>query len=170
MLNRTSHDDLRRTAIFREMTEDELRYLSRLMDERDYKKGELIYQEDEVPHLMYIVLEGAVEITKKTPSGHRQVLAMIEAGQFFGELSFFENRRHAARARASEATCLVLLNKSAYNEAEKDRPLLVHKLLREIIMVISNKLDSMNDLFLQMIHYAFYGGKAGKVEMPGQED
>jgi hypothetical protein len=53
---------------------------------------------------------------------------------------------------------------------EKEQPLLVHKLLREIILVVSANLDAMNDMFLQMIHYAFYSGKAGKIKMPGQEN
>jgi len=30
---------------------------------------------------------------------------------------------------------------------------------------MSANLDSINDMFLQMIHYAFYGGKAGKIEL-----
>ena len=53
---------------------------------------------------------------------------------------------------------------------EKEKPLLVHKLLREIILMVSANLDSMNDMFLQMIHYAFYGGKAGKIEMPEEKE
>jgi hypothetical protein len=27
----------------------------------------------------------------------------------------------------------------------------------------------MNDMFLQMVNYTFYGGKAGNIEGPGQE-
>jgi hypothetical protein len=53
---------------------------------------------------------------------------------------------------------------------ENEQPLLIHKLLREMILVISANLDSMNDMFLQMIHYAFYSGKAGKVELRGKRD
>jgi len=114
---------------------------------------------------LYIIQQGAVEITKKTPTGHRQVIAVIQSGRFFGELSFFEKRRHAARAQAVEDSRLVVLSKFIYDEMEKEQPLLAHKLLREIILVMSANLDSMNDMFLQMIHYAFYGGKAGKIEL-----
>ncbi|HLB01620.1 MAG TPA: cyclic nucleotide-binding domain-containing protein [Nitrospiria bacterium] len=170
MLNNTTLEELKRIALFRELNENELRHLAGDLEELEYKKGESIYQEGEIPGLLYIIQRGAVEITKKTPTGHRQVIARKEAGHFFGELSFFEKRRHAARAKALEDTRLILLNKFVYDELEKEQPLLVHKLLREIILTVSANLDSMDDMFLQMIHYAFYGGKAGKIEMPGGEE
>jgi hypothetical protein len=28
----------------------------------------------------------------------------------------------------------------------------------------------VNDMFLQMVDYAFFGGKAGKIEIPNKED
>jgi len=169
MLTQTSIEELKAIPLFRDLTEDELRYLAREMELREYKKGEFVYQEGDIPGILYVIQQGAVEITKKTPTGHRQVIAMILGGHFFGELSFFEKRRHEARAKATSDTRLFLLHKFVYDEMEKEQPLLVHKLLREIILVVTANLDSMNDMFLQMIHYAFYGGKAGKIEMPGEE-
>ena len=65
---------------------------------------------------------------------------------------------------------LFLLHRFAYDEMEKEQPLLVHKLLRQIILVMSANLDAMNDMFLQMVNFAFYGGKTGKIAMTGQED
>lgn len=165
MTVKTELDEVHRNALFRTLTEDEVRYLARGMEERDYKKGDAVFEEEEIPGLLYVVQKGAVEITKKAPSGHRQVIAVVQPGRFFGELSFFGNRRHGARALALEPTRLLLLSRFFYDELERDQPLLVHKLLREIILVMSANLDSMNDMFLQMIHYAFYGGKAGRVDL-----
>jgi CRP/FNR family transcriptional regulator len=169
MLTDINLERMRKISLFRELTEDELRFLARYLEEREYKKGEIIYREGDIPGLLYLIQEGSVEITKKTPTGHRQIIAMIMGGHFFGELSFFENRRHGAQAQATADTKLLVLPRFVYDELEKEQPLLVHKLLREMILVVSANLDSMNDMFLQMIHYAFYGGKAGKIEMPGEK-
>lgn len=166
MISGVTLADLKKITLFRDCSDDELRFLSRDLELKECKKGETIFQEGEIPGLLYIVQKGAVEITKKTTGGHRQTIAMIQAGRFFGELSFFGKRRHAAQALALEETRLILLNRFTYDELEKEQPLLVHKLLREIILVMGANLDSMNEMFLQMIHYAFYGGKAGKVDLP----
>ncbi len=164
MLKKVKLDQLKTIALFNECSEDELRYLFRDLEERDFKKGEVIYKEGGVPGVLYVIQKGGVEITKKTAAGHRQTIAVVQAGHFFGELSFFGKRRHAARALALSDSRVILFNRFVYEEMEQEQPLLVHKLLREMILVVGANLDSMNDMFLQMIHYAFYGGKAGKVD------
>lgn len=170
MLTKTTIEELKQFQLFSQLTIDELRYLVQNLEEKEYKKNEVIYKENEIPGIFYLVQRGSVEITKKTPSGHRQVIATIPAGQFFGELSFLVSRRHASRAKATADVRLLLMHRFVYDEMEKQQPPLVHKLLREIILKISYNLDVMNDMFLQTINYTFYGGgKAGKVEN-GQED
>ncbi|MBI3994851.1 MAG: cyclic nucleotide-binding domain-containing protein [Nitrospirae bacterium] len=168
MLTRTTVEDLKRIPLFRETTGDELWALSSALTERDYRKGEFVYQEEEVSGVLYIIEKGSVEITREMPTGHRQVVARLRAGQFFGELSFFEKRRHAARAQLLENGRMILLNKYAYDEMEKERPPLVYKLLREIFLGVSANLESRNDLLLRMIHHAFYGGRAETIDAFGE--
>jgi len=163
-------EQLQQIPMFRELTAEEVRYLARKLEERDYKKDEVIYREGETPGMLYMIQHGAVEITKKTPTGHRQVIAVILAGQFFGESCFLENRPHAARAKATVDSRLFQLQRSVFDEMEREQPFLVQKLLREIILVMSANLDAMNDMFLQMIQHVFYGGKAVKNEIHGQRD
>lgn len=171
MLAKTTLEELKQFPLFSQLTVDELRYLVQKLEEREYKKNEVIYKEEDLPGILYLVQKGSVEITKKTPSGHRQVIATIPSGQFFGELSFFVSRRHASRAKATADGRLLFLHRFVYDEMETEQPPLVHRLLREIILKMSSNLDSMNDLFLQTINYTFYGGgKAGKIDQPGEED
>ena len=165
MIAKTKIEELKQIPLFGQLSVDELQYLARNLEERECKKEEVLYKEDEVPGILYLVQKGAIEITKKTPGGHRQVIATIRTGQFFGELSFFEGRRHAALARATVDSRLLLLHRPVYDELERAQPLLVHRLLREMILTISLNLDSMNDMFLQMVNYTFYGGgKASNIE------
>ena len=148
MLTKTTIEALKQFPLFSDLTIDELRYLHQNLEEREYKKNEVIYKETEIPGIIYLVQRGSVEITKKTPSGHRQVIATISAGQFFGELSFFVSRRHASRAKATADGRLLLLHRFFYDEMEKQQPGLVHKLLREIILKMSANFVSMNEMFL----------------------
>ena len=90
-------------------------------------------------------------------TGHRQVISIIRSGQFFWELSFLETRRHAAQARATTDCGCLLLHRFFFDEIEKKQPRLSHKHLMEMILILSRILDTMNDTFLQIIDYAFYG-------------
>jgi CRP-like cAMP-binding protein len=165
MLTKTTLEELKQFQLLSEATDDELRYLAKNLEEREYGKDETVYKEGDAPGTFYLVQKGSVEITKLTPGGHRQVIALIPTGQFFGELSFLVSRRHASQAKATSDVRLLLLNRFVYDETEKEQPALAHKLLRQIILRMSQYLDTMNDMFLQTINYTFYGGgKAGKVE------
>jgi CRP-like cAMP-binding protein len=75
------------------------------------KKGGVVYKEGEIPGLLYVVQKGSVEITKKTSDGHQQTIAVIQSGHFFGELSFFGKRTHAARAVALSDSRVVVLSR-----------------------------------------------------------
>jgi CRP/FNR family transcriptional regulator, cyclic AMP receptor protein len=161
MLNKTKIEDLKSVSLFRPLAPNELQSLAGKLEERDYRKGEPIYQEGDRPDRLYVILAGKVEISKKAPAEYRQVIAMLPPGRFFGELAFFENRPHSARAQAVEDARLVTLDRAAFDNLEKDQPQLVHTLLRQIVLVLSANMDSMNDMFLHMVHYAFYGEKGG---------
>ena len=87
MLTHTTIEELKRIPLFRELNDNELRHIAGDLEEREYGKGESIYQEGEIPGLLYIIQRGEVEITKKTPTGHRQVIARKEAGHFFWRAS-----------------------------------------------------------------------------------
>src|SRR5579863_846543 len=61
-------------------------------------------------------------VSKMIPSGHRQVIATSLTGQFFADLSFFEGRRYAARARGSVDSRVRLLRWFVYDQMEKKEP------------------------------------------------
>ncbi|HET6370166.1 MAG TPA: cyclic nucleotide-binding domain-containing protein [Nitrospiria bacterium] len=170
MAAKATVEELKQFKLFRKLETDELRYLAQNLEAREYKKDEVIYREKDIPSVLYLVQKGGVEITKMVPTGHRQVISIILSGQFFGELSFFESRRHAAQARATADCKLLLLHRFVYDEIEKAQPLLAHKLLKEIILILGKNLDNMNDTFLEIINFAFYSAGAGKIENPEQED
>jgi len=164
MLKKTKIGDLKSVSLFRPLADNELQTLAGNLEEHDCKKGDPIYQEGDEPERLYVILAGKVEISKKAPAEYRQVIAMLPPGRFFGELAFFENRPHSARAQAVEDARLVTLDRTAFENLEKNQPQLVHVLLRQIILALSANMDSMNDMFLHMVHFAFYGEKAGGEE------
>lgn len=54
---------------------------------REYRKGDIIFHDGEMPHGLYILLSGEVHILKDTFSGRRIFISEIdEAGDMFGEV------------------------------------------------------------------------------------
>ena len=64
-----------------------------------YGKGEVIVQQGETDDCMYEILEGKVEVLQER-EGKEVRLAVLEKGEFFGEMAIFEKEVRSATVRA----------------------------------------------------------------------
>ena len=68
------------------------------------EEGDVVFREGEPGELIYMVWEGAVELTRRTAGGADQVVARIGPGRYFGELSPLFGLPRSATARAASHT------------------------------------------------------------------
>lgn len=76
---------------------------------RAYAKGDLIFSEGEPGDAMYVIWDGRVEIFRDLSAG-RVSLAVLERGDFFGEMALIEHKARSAGAMALEACQLRLVD------------------------------------------------------------
>src|SRR6476620_6806865 len=65
----------------------------------ELQDGDFVFREGDLGTEMYIIHEGKVEILNQV-GGKETVLAVLEKGDFFGEMSVLEDMPRAASARA----------------------------------------------------------------------
>jgi len=65
----------------------------------NYKHNERIITSGDIEKRMYIIIEGKVEIIL-TDGSHKITVATLNKGDFFGEISIFNNRPRSANAYA----------------------------------------------------------------------
>lgn len=68
--------------------------------------GQCVVAEGEPGNAMYLVLKGRVGVEKQSPDGGVQRLALLERGDFFGEMSIVECMPRSASVRAVEPVVL----------------------------------------------------------------
>lgn len=61
---------------------------------KEYQEGSYIFEQEEMPTRLFLLLEGKIQICKDFTSGKRDVLYLVEAGNIFGEIFLFGDRRH----------------------------------------------------------------------------
>src|SRR5205807_3286047 len=81
----------------------------------DFGAGEVIFREGDLGTEMYIISEGKVEILNRMGEEDR-VLAVLEKGDFFGEMSVLEDLPRAATARALTDSRLLQINGSTFDQ------------------------------------------------------
>jgi CRP-like cAMP-binding protein len=99
------HTTFRRPA-FLNYSLEELRRLLRLMQRWDLGKNTIIFTEGSPGGTCFVIVEGSVNVSIDA-RGQRQLLAVLRAGQIFGQVSIIEGI--ARSATCSAATDVVLL-------------------------------------------------------------
>ncbi len=78
--------------------------------EETYRDGEIIFEEGNSGDWVYVVLAGAVEVSKRI-NGNRFVLSIIQPGDVFGELALIGAVKRTATTRAIGQTKLGIIDR-----------------------------------------------------------
>lgn len=99
---------LRGLSLFSTLSPRELKTVDGLLHERNYLKGEVIFDQGDEGQALYIVQSGMVLICRQgQPSEGR--IAQLGPGRLFGELALLDDSPRAAQARAEENSTLAVL-------------------------------------------------------------
>ena len=117
-----------------------------------YQPHTVIFSEGEPGRTMYVILEGEVEIRKKTGKNAYKTLTVLKNGDFFGEMAIIENKPRSATAVARVTSRLVMLDTDAfYTMVEKSSDFAVKMIktlssrLRKADMLIEYLLGSNDE-------------------------
>lgn len=99
--------ELKAMSLFVELTQREMKIVDGFMHQRSYLKDEVIFDEGEEGQAIYLILEGKVLICHQGQAD--RPIALLESGNFFGELALLDDAPRAAQARAAEACTLLVL-------------------------------------------------------------
>jgi len=93
--------------------------------------GTKIVKKGEIGREMYFILKGYVQVVTEDPEP--KVLATLDAGKFFGEISVIMDQTRMASVRAGTYCDLYVLTKESLKQIEDDFPLPVQKIREKAI-------------------------------------
>jgi hypothetical protein len=93
--------------------------------------GDIIFSEGEIGTEMFIIQSGTVELLKEI-GGEIRVLATLEKGDFFGEMSVLEDLPRTASARAKTEVELVRINGAAFDVMLKSNTEIAVRMMRKL--------------------------------------
>jgi uncharacterized membrane protein len=109
---------LAQIPLFDTLAAEDLDALARRMTERAFKAGEVVFSKGDQGSSMYVVLSGAVQIflPGSGPDDPRVVLKDARTGEYFGELSLFDDKPRSASVEAVVETTLLELTREEFGE------------------------------------------------------
>ncbi len=136
---------LQKTFVFRDLPQEELEKLSAILHRRGFSAGDLFFEEGEPSKTIYIIEEGAVQITKKVQAKNK-VLNTLQSGDLFGEMAFIEQKPRSASARASDQGIIWSMTAVDFaNVLKSFHSAAVVKLMIKFLQVMSQRLRDTTD-------------------------
>ncbi len=97
----------------------------------EHGSGDFLFREGDLGTEMFILQEGQVEILK-TVNGIDEQLAVLEKGDFFGEMSLLEDLPRTASARAVTDCRVIRINGATFDQMLRSKPEIAVRIMRKL--------------------------------------
>jgi CRP-like cAMP-binding protein len=114
--------------------------MDKKMDQKKFAVDDIIFDEGQTGRVMYILVEGAVEICKKTPDGKTLLKLVNKKNEMFGEMALIDDLPRSASAIAVEPTSVYEINESNFEHLVKTNGNFAFK----IIQILSERIRNSN--------------------------
>ena len=145
------------------------------MDTISFKKGEEIVEEGALGDCAYIIEQGSVEVSKLTPYGEKQVLAVLEKSEIFGEMGLIDGLPRCATVTALENCVMSVCSKETFNNLADHNPesllpifkVLVRRLRSTLTLVevLQKNIGKNGDGSLNVIYRAMAATRSETIEI-----
>ncbi len=136
--------DLPRTPFFEAFTPDELKRMAPRLTRVRVRAGDLVFREGDPPGDVYAIERGRAEVHVRVQD-QPLVLATLDAGDVFGEMSFIEDRPRSTTVRAAADLDLIGIPPSLLREVEEREPRAAARIYKLCLLQTSIRLRRSND-------------------------
>jgi CRP/FNR family transcriptional regulator len=123
---------LQRVSLFEDLGEGELAGVAEVAVPRRFEPGEIVFREGDEGDTCYIVRSGRVRATRRHSDGRSLTLAHFGPGEFFGELSMFDDEPRWATAETLEETEAIALLGGDMRRLLRDHPEIAFKVIASL--------------------------------------
>jgi CRP/FNR family transcriptional regulator, cyclic AMP receptor protein len=136
---------LKKVPLFDGLTNTQLQKIAGIATERRFEGSAFIFKEGDVGQEMYVILDGKVRISKQIPGAGEEALAILEKGQYFGEMAVIEDSPRSADAIAHIPCSVWVVGREALDQlmfTDKD---LAYVMLWTFVRTLSERLRETNE-------------------------
>lgn len=131
-------DLIRRVPLFSMLTTDQAQVIADGVIKRRFRRGEIIVEQGRKSDALFILLSGRARVITSDSRGREVILAVLEAGDYLGEMSLIDNEPHSATVRAEVQTDVLVLGRSEFAACLPENSSLSYAILRGLVSRLRN--------------------------------
>ena len=140
-----------RSQFFTEFSKEDISTLAGYMEVYRAQTGEIIIRESDEGDFMVLIVDGEVDILKKSHRAGQQHMTSAGPGMTLGEMSMIDGEPRFATCMASQPTTFALLTRDNMAKIILDHPSLGSKILVKMVTMLSLRLRQTSGRLLRMM-------------------
>ncbi|MCK9525277.1 MAG: Crp/Fnr family transcriptional regulator [Limnochordia bacterium] len=140
-----------RVPIFHSLNQDEMMEVAQITRELTVQKGETIYAMDDTVESLFVIHSGSVKVYRLSDTGKEQVLRVLRAGDFLGELTLFSNVPMGDYAGTLEESSMCVIDAAPLRELMAKYPTIAFKILEELSQRLGKTEQLLEDISLHSV-------------------
>jgi CRP/FNR family transcriptional regulator, cyclic AMP receptor protein len=113
-------EELKHIAVLQAVDNEALARLAAALEAKDYADGQTVFAEGDPGDSMFFIVKGCIHVEKRaqaTGATHK-TLAVLEAGDYFGEMALLDQKPRSASAVATGGARILRLSKAAFDQMQ----------------------------------------------------
>lgn len=119
---------LRSVPIFADIDGYDLQWINEITREKRYRRGQIVFRENDLGDALYIILKGQIRILK----GESIVLQVMEDRDCFGEMSILDEEPRSATAEVARDSTLLAIKRDDFQRLMLARPQIAVSMFKSI--------------------------------------
>lgn len=140
-----SFTQLHSVDLFNGLTGNEILDLLAASEDLSFNAGDTVFSAGDTGRALYLLLEGKIEIDLDVAKLGERVLAQLESGSVFGEMSFFHPAPHAATAKCLTAARIMRLPRARFDALSADHPHLALRVTTNAAEILAARLHHTDE-------------------------
>jgi CRP/FNR family transcriptional regulator, cyclic AMP receptor protein len=126
-------DLIRRVPLFSMLTAEQAQAIADSVVKRRFRRGELVVEQGRKSNALFILLNGRARVLTADTRGREVILAVLESGDYVGEMSLIDNEPHSATVRAEVQTDMLILGRTEFARCLPENSSLSYAILRGLV-------------------------------------
>lgn len=144
---------LRRVKILADMTDQQLGRFVQFMEVKQIRQFNDVVKQGEHGDAMFLILEGEVRV-RLMIAQKETTLTTLAAGEFFGEMTLFDQGPRSADVVANNDSTLLKISHSAFTKLISDAPDLATPFLLGVCRTLTARMRADNKRYRDTINFA----------------
>ncbi len=141
------------SEVFSLLNKNEAEKFMMILKRKSVRQGETIFLEGDRGREMFIVERGSIASRTVLPNGMHLDIARFGPGDFFGDMSIFENAPRSATCYALEDSDLLRLNDLIFEDFTENHPEISAKIMLRMLNIITARLREKSHFLGNMVEW-----------------